>query len=186
MNNPKELNVFQIAILSAIDKTAEQGQQSTTLDGCAYRAVSGKGEPLCCPLGHMITDDRYSFYLEGKVASEAPVYLAVEASLVNYKVTTEDMLVMSGIQSVHDGNSDFTSRYGEPLVSGANMPENMYGLGFYLALTRYRFDAGFYESIEVLDGVKEAVKVIKGDSLPDYIINHCLQKVKGMLNQKLN
>ena len=112
MNTLSNLSVFQKAVLAAIDKTAEQGQQSTHqltgtgLSSCAYRATSVNGSPLCCPVGHMIKDEHYSPYLNTFETTHVDVINAVSLSQGEIGLDTTEVDTLQHIQEVHDNLGD--------------------------------------------------------------------------------
>jgi len=102
MSNNEGLNVFQKAVLFAIDKTANQGQQSNNSDGCAYRGISDKGDAICCPVGHIIADDYYYSSLENLTPKSTEIIFAIEYSLIGYILNDSEKDLLYELQIAHD------------------------------------------------------------------------------------
>jgi hypothetical protein len=66
---------------------------------CAYRGDGG----LRCAIGVLIKDEHYSERLEGLRVSSAPVMRALVASGVVSSGSSESLLLLSSLQSIHDG-----------------------------------------------------------------------------------
>ena len=156
MNNLTDLNVFQKAVLAAIDKTAEQGQQScligTGFSNCAYRAISADGNPLCCAVGHMIKDEYYSPHLNRFTTTHVDVINAISLSLGETELDTTEVDTLQHIQEVHDGLNG--------VYDGLNGVYDVWSFEFYQGLK----DSGDFE-------------------VSEYIINHCTAKLETLTNK---
>ena len=155
MNNLTDLNLFQKAVLAAIDKTAEQGQQSKNEDGCAYRGTSLEGAPLCCTVGHMVKDEQYHEGLENSTISDIRVIRAVELSLsASFVLNVDEITLLTCIQGAHD-----------------HLDTKDWALGFY-NMTNAKVRA-------LVLSCSVSTALVKP------ILDHCLAKIETLSNRKI-
>ena len=88
----------------SIEAVIKQGEQSIKEDNCQYR----QGE-LNCAVGHLITDEHYSDFLEGaSLSPDNKIHYALNKSL-GYELSDKEIVYLKYIQNAHDSSTDKTN-----------------------------------------------------------------------------